>query len=119
MSQKPFILKNVKQKFTRNLNALLNLIQEAEEFREPWNFPTQVHEMDVFLVSKKRIIVNLNSKLQQRREEISDYYATCNQVIQDLIQEEKADIEDQFDTYWSEKKGDDLLNQWNVNWKRD
>ncbi|VDO22569.1 unnamed protein product [Haemonchus placei] len=35
MAQHPFILKNAKQKLTRQLNTLNTLLQEATEFEEP------------------------------------------------------------------------------------
>ncbi|VDO05063.1 unnamed protein product [Haemonchus placei] len=47
--------------------------------------------------------------MQQRREDIVAYYTECNSTIHDLAQELKVEIENQFDEYWSEKQGEDLL----------
>ncbi|EYC32962.1 hypothetical protein Y032_0002g533 [Ancylostoma ceylanicum] len=111
MPEQPFLLKNVKQKLTRQLNILANLVREADEFREPWNFPTQEADLDLFLSSNQVIIKNLISKLEQKREAISEYHALCNCTINDIVQEDKTDIESQFDEYWEDKKGETLLAQ--------
>ncbi|KIH55209.1 Tas retrotransposon peptidase A16 [Ancylostoma duodenale] len=91
MPEQPFLLKNVKQKLTRQLNILANLVREADEFREPWNFPTQEADLDLFLSSNQVIVKNLISKLEQKREAISEYYALCNCTINDIVQEDKTD----------------------------
>ncbi|XGW19099.1 hypothetical protein V3C99_003148 [Haemonchus contortus] len=112
MSLQPFLLKNVKQKLTRQLNALNGLLFEAQEFEEPWRFPTQAQELEMFLISKEIVVKNLMSQLEQRKNDISDYYAECNQSINDILEEEvKADIEQQFDEYWQGKRGEELLSQ--------
>ncbi|KAK6018353.1 Pao retrotransposon peptidase [Ostertagia ostertagi] len=111
MSQRPFNMKNAKQKLTRNLNILDGLLHEAREFEQPWTFPTHAQELELFLISRGMMVKNLMSKLQQRRDEICDFHAECNQSINDLEQKLKGDIEEQFDNYWSEKQGEDLLHQ--------
>uniref|UniRef100_A0A7I4YXH2 ING domain-containing protein n=1 Tax=Haemonchus contortus TaxID=6289 RepID=A0A7I4YXH2_HAECO len=112
MSLQPFLLKNVKQKLTRQLNALNGLLFEAQEFEEPWRFPTQAQELEMFLISKEIVVKNLMSQLEQRKNDISDYYAECNQSINDILEEEvKADIEQQFDEYWQGKRGEELLSR--------
>uniref|UniRef100_A0A7I4YC71 Phage protein n=1 Tax=Haemonchus contortus TaxID=6289 RepID=A0A7I4YC71_HAECO len=94
MSLQPFLLKNVKQKLTRQLNALIGLLFEAQKFEEPWRLSTQAQELEMFLISKEIVVKNLMSQLEQRKNDISAYYAECNQSINDLLEEEvKADIE--------------------------
>ncbi|VDO85063.1 unnamed protein product, partial [Haemonchus placei] len=111
MSRQQFMLKNAKQRLTRQLNALTGLLEEAREFEEPWNFPNGAEELDLFIVSKDMIVKNLVSKLSQRKDDISNYYAECNQSIFNLDQEEKEETERQFDDYWLEKEGENLLYQ--------
>ncbi|KAK5977095.1 hypothetical protein GCK32_011588 [Trichostrongylus colubriformis] len=111
MSQQPFILKNAKQKLTRHLHTLNGLLQEAREFEEPWQFPTDSKNMEFFLISKEIIVNNLITKLRQRRGDISDFYAECNQAINSIDETFKMGIEKEFDDYWLTKKGEDLLQQ--------
>ncbi|KAL6735232.1 hypothetical protein Aduo_005694 [Ancylostoma duodenale] len=104
MLEQPILLKNVKQKLTIQFNIFANLVRKADEFREPWKFPTQAADLDLFLSSNQVIIKNLTSKLEQKRGAISKYYALCNCTINDIVQEEKTDTESQFDEYWKDKK---------------
>ncbi|VDO10111.1 unnamed protein product [Haemonchus placei] len=110
MSQK-FLLKNVKLKMTRNLNYLATLITEANEYRE-WEFPSTIPELELFLLSNRQRLQNLISTIKSRREYIIEYYNNCNNTINDLLlQEEQSKVEQEFDEYWVEKKGETLLQE--------
>ncbi|KAL6743431.1 hypothetical protein Aduo_016472 [Ancylostoma duodenale] len=83
-STQTFTLKTAKAKLTRQLNALGKLIQEAEQFQEPWTFPKQVSELQQYLSTKTLLIKNIISKLEEQKDAIWNCYNECNSTIAQL-----------------------------------
>ncbi|CAJ0607313.1 unnamed protein product [Cylicocyclus nassatus] len=107
-------LKTVKQKLTRLLNTLSTLLREAEEYQEPWQFPTEVKELQHFLLMKSITLKNLYKRLEEQKEKVWKTYEEYTSRIYDmLIDADKKELgtvtEMEFNSYWEEKKEDDLL----------
>ncbi|EYC34850.1 hypothetical protein Y032_1344g3836, partial [Ancylostoma ceylanicum] len=113
-STQTFTLKTVKAKLTRQLNTLGKLIQEAEQFQEPWTFPEQITELQHFLSTKTLVIKNIICKLEEQKEAIWNCYNECNCTIAQLTRiepEEGSNFEASLDQYWEERQGETILQQ--------
>ncbi|EYC18350.1 hypothetical protein Y032_0028g1810 [Ancylostoma ceylanicum] len=107
-----FNLKTAKQKLTRQLNALGNLIKEAEEFSSPWQFSTTISELQQFLITKTLLVKELGKRLETQKDKIWEYYSECNCSIAKVAQSNReagTEMERNFDEYWEERKGEGMI----------
>ncbi|VDO05856.1 unnamed protein product [Haemonchus placei] len=110
-----FSLKGVKQKLTRNLNCLLGLIAEAEEYQTPWQFPTVLKDLQQFLITKPIIVQELCEKLETQKESTWNLYQESLSSITGTLLEIKGtdgkELMEDFDEYWETKDGENIINE--------
>ncbi|KAL6730135.1 hypothetical protein Aduo_001130 [Ancylostoma duodenale] len=112
MSSHAFNLKTAKQRLTRQLNELAALVKESEEYSHPWNFPTSLKDLQLFLATKPIIVKALCKKLECKKEGIWQFYNECMCALTSLKETDEnvgSNMESNFEQYWEEKKGDYLL----------
>ncbi|CAJ0595387.1 unnamed protein product [Cylicocyclus nassatus] len=107
-------LKTVKQKLSRLVNTLSTSLKEAEEYQEPWQFPTEAKELQHFLLLKSIVLKNLCKRLEEQKERVWKTYEDCTSKIYEMLTDSErkeigTSIEIEFNAYWEDKKGDDLL----------
>ncbi|RCN40788.1 hypothetical protein ANCCAN_13279 [Ancylostoma caninum] len=98
MSSHAFKLKTANQRLTRQLNELAALVKESEEYCHPWNFPTSLKDLELFLATKPIIV--------------KAFCKECMCALTSLKETDEnvgSNIESNFEQYWEEKKGDYLL----------
>ncbi|EYB85771.1 hypothetical protein Y032_0291g1568 [Ancylostoma ceylanicum] len=109
MSLHAFNLKTAKQRLTRQLNELAAFAKESEECSHPWNFPTSLKDLQLFLATKLIIVRALCEKLECKIEGIWQFYNECMCALTSLKEQDEnmgSDRESSFEKYWEEKKGD-------------
>ncbi|KAK5977842.1 hypothetical protein GCK32_003055 [Trichostrongylus colubriformis] len=106
-----FSIKTCKQKLTRHLNELINLIKEGEGFEEPWNYPTTTDEISRYILSNRIILKNLLARIKEKEETIVNEHSTCSRTIEALktTDIDGAQMERQFDDYWEQKQAENIL----------
>ncbi|KHJ88460.1 integrase core domain protein [Oesophagostomum dentatum] len=109
-----FNLKTSKQKLTRQLNELSALLEESKDYVQPWKFPSDLKEMQLFLVTKPIAVEEICGKIEKLRDSIWNFYTDCNCAIEELENNEETQargqkLELEFEKYWKEKRGEDTI----------
>ncbi|KIH60841.1 hypothetical protein ANCDUO_08896 [Ancylostoma duodenale] len=107
MSSHAFNLKTAKQRLTRQLNELAASVKESEEYSHPWNFPTSLKDLQLFLATKPFIVTALCKKLECEKEGIWQFYNEYMCALTSLKEKDEnvgSDLESNFEQYGEEKK---------------
>ncbi|VDK48314.1 unnamed protein product [Cylicostephanus goldi] len=100
-------LKVAKQKLTRLLNELGKLIEEADQFSQPWQFPTTRKELEIFLATKPIVVKALCKRIEGKKEYIWQCYNECITTISSSDEKgEDGSMKNNFEQYWEEKRGE-------------
>ncbi|KAK5976234.1 hypothetical protein GCK32_013579 [Trichostrongylus colubriformis] len=102
----PIPLKSLKQKLTRQLNALSKLIEEAEVYSPTWTFPTRITDFKQFAASHKKSITTLKQEIADQADKIEAFY---DLGLPNVHTTDDKTAEEAFNEYWEESEGDAIL----------
>ncbi|KAK6016800.1 hypothetical protein OSTOST_17710 [Ostertagia ostertagi] len=93
-----------KQRLTRHLNDVKDIITECDKYNEGWQFPPSRKELYIFIRTQRNIVNSVISKLERKLDSISKVY---DETLGKLDKDTEA--ASQFEKYWNEKEGDETL----------
>ncbi|CAJ0607736.1 unnamed protein product [Cylicocyclus nassatus] len=107
-----FNIKSCKQRLTRQLNELANMIDEANTFKEPWQYPTNADDILQFILANTAILRNLINQMKTKEDQIMAEYsnqARALEAFKSINTEYGENLEKEFDSYWENKRADESL----------
>ncbi|KAK6023990.1 Tas retrotransposon peptidase A16 [Ostertagia ostertagi] len=107
MSSTTFNITTTKQKLTRKLNILQKLIEDSNQYRPEWEFPSDNSELKLFVLTNQISLTKLRQQLDEQTEQTWTLYESSIQAIATM--EEDKTLEETFNDYWEEKQGDKTI----------
>uniref|UniRef100_A0A7I4Y6K3 Integrase catalytic domain-containing protein n=1 Tax=Haemonchus contortus TaxID=6289 RepID=A0A7I4Y6K3_HAECO len=93
-----------KQRLTRHLHDVKDIISDCEKFKEGWQFPSNRKELYIFIRTQRNLVTNIITKLEKKLDSISEIYdGTLSKL------DTESETASQFQKYWNEKEGDETL----------
>ncbi|KAK5985388.1 hypothetical protein GCK32_022785 [Trichostrongylus colubriformis] len=108
----PFSLKSAKQQLTRQINELHELIRNGETFKETWKYPTHSNELLKYILLNRSKVTYIKDALILKEQAIQISYTNISNAIDNIRRDDPQQAEElelKFDTYWTERKGDAVL----------
>ncbi|KHJ98740.1 Tas retrotransposon peptidase A16 [Oesophagostomum dentatum] len=99
-----------KQRITRHLNDIQQIISDCDKNKDGWNFPTVRKDLYIFVHTEKSIVQGIISKLELKIASVNTIYAeTLAELGKAREQDSPVDYFQEFDEYWSEHNGELVL----------
>ncbi|VDL70822.1 unnamed protein product [Nippostrongylus brasiliensis] len=96
-------VEHIKQRLTRNLNAVRNIISYCEIYSQGWVLPADQNAILPFLRTQHQILFDIMAQLQRKLDTATNLHAEAVQVLRN--DDVPLDISQEFLNYWEERNG--------------